>query len=91
MVGVSCGQARVDGTLSLAQRRVGTGSGAGEGIRTLDHLLGRHIALSGVAPRMARGAKPVQLSSRQPVLSSSIPEPHGRPRAHLGLKGWGRT
>ena len=25
MIGVSCGQSRVDGTLSLAQRRVGTG------------------------------------------------------------------
>ena len=43
MVGVSCGQARVDRTLSLAQRRVGMGSGAGEGIRTLDHLLGRQV------------------------------------------------
>ena len=44
------------------------GIGAGEGIRTLDHLLGRHIALSGVAALMARGAKAVQLSSRETAL-----------------------
>jgi hypothetical protein len=41
------------------------GIGAGEGIRTSRGLLGRHIALSGVAARMARGAKSVQLSSRE--------------------------
>jgi hypothetical protein len=43
--------------------------GAGEGIRTLDHLLGRHNALDGVAARMARAAKPVELSSREIALS----------------------
>src|SRR4030042_2365157 len=36
-----------------------------EGIRTPGGLLGRYIALSRVAPRTAREAKGVQLSSRQ--------------------------
>jgi hypothetical protein len=36
-----------------------------EGIRTPGGLLGRYIALSGVALRTARGAKAVQLSARQ--------------------------
>ena len=42
--------------------------GAGEGIRTPDGLLGRHIALYGVAALVAGGAKAVQLSSREMAL-----------------------
>jgi len=41
------------------------GVDVGDGIRTPGGLLGRHIALNGVAALMARGAKPVQLSSRE--------------------------
>jgi hypothetical protein len=84
-------EARLVGSLLGVTHAVGARPGAGDGIRTSGGLLERYVALGGVAPRMARGAKPVQLSSRQPVLSGSMPEPHGCPCAHLGVKGWGRT
>ena len=35
------------------------------GIRTRGALIRRHLALDGVAARMARGAKAIQLSSRE--------------------------
>jgi hypothetical protein len=43
------------------------GSDLGEpgGIRTRDALIKRYLALNGVAARMARGAKAIQLSSRE--------------------------
>jgi hypothetical protein len=45
--------------------REGSDLGEPGGIRSRDALIRRYIALSGVAARMARGAKPVQLSSRE--------------------------
>jgi hypothetical protein len=40
-------------------------SGGPGGTRTHDLLTARYLALYGVAARMARGAKPVQLSSEK--------------------------
>jgi hypothetical protein len=40
----------------------------GGGIQTRDGLLGRYLALSGVAALVDRGAKAVQLSTRQIAL-----------------------
>jgi len=59
------------------------GPRTGYGIPTRDGLLGRHIALDGVAARMDSGAKAVQLSSRENDFTYV-------PCDHPGLKGWGR-
>ena len=45
--------------------REGSDLGEPGGIRTRDALIKRYLALSGVAARMARGAKAIQLSSRE--------------------------
>ena len=69
---------------ATARVRSSGGIRAGEGIRTLGGLLGRHIALNGVAALVAGGAKAVQLSSRQNSLADV-------PCDHLGLKRVVRT
>ena len=45
--------------------REGSDLGEPGGIRTRDALIKKYLALSGVAARMARGAKAIQLSSRE--------------------------
>ena len=45
--------------------REGGDLGEPGGIRTRDALIKKYLALSGMAARMARGAKAIQLSSRE--------------------------
>ena len=70
----------MDNTTLLSRlSEIGQIEKAGEGIRTPDGLLGRHIAPYGVAARVARGAKVVQLSSRELAVSKSPIEPNRCP------------